>query len=166
MAKVWTAIIEAGKPKMSPYTQADFNDWCKENPGQQIRIEVAKKPVSQEMRGYYFSAVIPVIRSTCDEWKNLSQAEMHDVIKKMFFYFETWNPKTERMERFGRSVMGDSEWNNSAKAMQFLQILEGYLADCGLEMPDSAEYKAIRDGRDDKVEDIEYPEGPAVAIPF
>lgn len=158
MPKVWTAKVEHGEPKMSEYSRIDFKEWCKEHEGTTVRIEPAKKPVSSEMRAYYFAAVLPVVRSTCDEWKDLNQIQMHEVIKKMFFYFEAWNPKTARTERFGRSVMSDTEWNNTYKAGQFLEVLAGYLSQCGLEMPSSEEYKAIRDGQREHIEPVEYPE--------
>ncbi len=144
---------------MTDYNRALFHDWCKQNEGKQVRIEPEKHPVSDALRGYYFGAVIPVVRSTCEEWKHLTGEQLHQVLKKMFFYFESYNPKTKRTERFARSVMSDSDWNNTAKASEFLEIISGYLADCGLAMPDSEEYKAIRDGaRDPKPEPIEYPE--------
>lgn len=120
---------------------ARFHDWATEHEGVQMRLETEKKKVSDDMRGYYFGAVIPIIRSTCDKWSNLKGEELHEVIKKMLFYFETYNPKTKRIERFGRSVMKNDDWNNTVKAMEFLEIIRQYLADCGLEMPDPEEYK-------------------------
>ena len=130
---------------ISEYAKALFKQNLKENEGQQYRIEKVKDPVSSDLRSYYFGAVIPVIRSTCQEWEGLSGAEVHEIIKKMLFYFETYNPITKRTERFGRSVMSSDDWNSTAKAMQFLDIINNYLADCGLEMPDSEEYKRARD---------------------
>lgn len=124
---------------------ARFKDWAKQNTGKKIRIEEELKPVSQSLRGYYFSAVIPVLRSTCEEWKHLNGEELHNVIKKMLFYFETYNPITKRTERFGRSVMSEDEWNNTKKASEFLEIISNYLADCGREMPDSEAYIRWRD---------------------
>ena len=166
MSKVWLSKHENGKLKMAPYTEADFHDWMKnpENAKKGLRIEVAKVPVSADMRAFYFAAVIPVIRSTCDQWTNLSSAEMHDVIKKLFFYFETYNPRTKRMERFGRSVMSDSEWNNTIKAMEFLEILRQYLADCGVDFPSSEEYIAIRDGMKEFIQPVEYPKSTGVPL--
>lgn len=143
---------------MSDYVRADFHDWCKEHEGESVRIEPEKKPVSQEMRGYYFGAVLPLVRSTCDDWKNLTTLEMHEVVKKMFFYFETYNPKTKRTERFGRSVMAESDWNNTRKAMEFLQVIAGYLAECGIAMPNPEEYKKWRDESGVVLEKIDYPE--------
>jgi hypothetical protein len=145
MTRVWLATIRNKKVSMEDYVERSFHDWCYENEGKQVRITPQKKPVSIDMRNFYFGAVIPVVRSTCEEWKNLNSIEMHEIIKKMFFYFESYNPLTKRTERFGKSVMSDSEWNNTAKAMEFLMVIAEYLADCGLMMPNPEEYKEMRD---------------------
>jgi len=122
-----------------------FKQNLKENEGQQYVIEKVKNPVSDDLRAYYFGAVLPIVRTTCDKWDNLTTDELHEIIKKMLFYFETYNPLTKRIERFGRSVMRKDDWNNTRKAMEFLEIIREYLSDCGLEMPDSEEYKHARD---------------------
>ncbi len=146
MKQVFLAKIKDGSITFeTQYNTARFRQWAKEHPGQQIRIEEVLKPVSEDMRGYYFAAVIPVIRSTCDAWKDLNGEQMHDVMKKMLFYFEAYNPKTGRTERFGRSVMSDSNWNNTRKATAFLEQIEAYLTSCGLEMPSAEEFKHYRD---------------------
>lgn len=129
----------------SELSHALFKQNLKENEGQQYVIEKVKTPVSDSLRAYYFGAVLPVVRTTCEEWKDLTSDELHEIIKKMLFYFETYNPLTKRVERFGRSVMRKDDWNNTRKAMEFLEIVSGYLADCGLEMPDSEDYKRERD---------------------
>lgn len=129
----------------SEISKSLFKQNLKENEGQQYSIEKIKNPVSDNLRSYYFGAVIPIIRTTCEEWELLSSEQIHEIIKKMLFYFETYNPLTKRIERFGRSVMKKDDWNSTAKAMEFLEIIRQYLADCGLEMPDSEEYKHIKD---------------------
>ena len=135
-----------GKVEFTSETaKALFYQDLKDNEGKQYRIEKVKNPVSEDLRAYYFGAVIPVIRTTCEKWEGLSSIEIHEIIKKMLFYFETYNPLTKRIERFGRSVMASDDWNNTAKAMQFLEIIRDYLVNCGLEMPDSEEYKRARD---------------------
>lgn len=135
-----------GKVEFSSETaKALFYQDLRDNEGKQYRIEKVKNPVSKDLRAYYFGAVIPIIRTTCEKWENLSSIEIHEIIKKMLFYFETYNPLTKRIERFGKSVMASDDWNNTHKAMEFLDIIRGYLADCGLEMPDSEEYKRARD---------------------
>lgn len=160
--KTWLAKIESGKPKFSEYTSGDFRDWCKENEGKQLRVEPVKKQISENLRGYYFGAVIPVIRSTCGEWEKLDADQIHQIMKKQFFYFEAFNTVTERTERFGRSVMSEDEWNNSVKAMGFLEVISNYLADCGQQMPDSEQYKNMRDmevaRRSDYQSKVAYPE--------
>jgi hypothetical protein len=117
----------------------------KENVGKKYKIERVLKTVSDEMRGYYFGAVLPVVKTTCDEWNNLSSEEVHEIIKKMLFYFEAYNPMTKRVERFGRSVMKKDDFNNTQKAMEFIDIIGDYLAQCGLSLPDINEWKRIRD---------------------
>lgn len=165
MAKVWTYKVVGGAMFMSDHNRADLHEWLKMNEGKLLRLEPEKAPVSAEVRGYYFGAVIPLIKSTCEEWADLSPDKMHEVIKKLFFYFESWNPRTKRVERFGRSVMSENDWNSTKKAMQFLDIISDYLAQCGLTMPDPEEYKRFRDtlGETPKVE---YPSEQALADKF
>lgn len=121
------------------YNRNLFKDWLKEIAGKEVRIELAKNPVSDEMRGYYFGAVLPEVRKTCDKWKDLDSDELHEIMKKQFNFFEAWNSKTNRMERFGRSAM--SEKSTTQEAMNFLQDIAGYLAECGRAMPDPEVYK-------------------------
>lgn len=130
---------------ISPYARDLLKDDLKNNEGKQYRIEKVKKPVSADLRSFYFGAVLPEVRKTCNAWEKLTAIELHEIIKKMLFYFETWNPKTQRTERFGRSVMADSDWNNTAKAMNFLDTVRVYLEECGHNMPDSEDYKHARD---------------------
>jgi hypothetical protein len=155
MTRVWLATIKEGKPKMEEYVRAYFNDWCRENEGKMVRIEPQKNPVSQQLRSYYFGCILPLVRETCDQWKNLNSDEMHEVIKKTFFAFEAWNPLNRRIERFGRSVMSDTEWNNSIKASAFLDVLGDYLIQNGKEIPDPSEYKAWRDSAPEVGEEFE-----------
>ncbi len=138
--KAWIFISKEGRLTTSDYNRADLNDWLKQNQGRQLRLSPVSKPVSRDLRAFYFGAIIPLLRSTCDEWKDLSALQIHEIIKKILFYFEAYNPKTKRTERFGRSVMADSEWNNTKKASQFLEVIQDYLAQSGIEFPDSQEY--------------------------
>lgn len=145
MTKVWILAVKDRTLQFSPYQKADFADYVASHPKTTYRLTPTKKPVSEPLRAFYFGAVIPEIRSTCDEWKNLSGQQIHDIVKKMLFYFETYNPVTKRTERFGRSVMSDNDWNNTSKAMEFLDKVREYLEGCGHEMPDPEEYKNERD---------------------
>lgn len=145
MTKLWLATITEGKPLMADYTRANFNDWCKLNNGKQVEIKPRGKKVSEDLRNFYFGAYIPLLRSTCDKWKYLDSQQLHEVTKREFFYFEAWSVKNQRMERYGRSIMSDSDWNNTEKAMGFLDVLNQYLIDCGITPPDPSDWKRWRD---------------------
>ena len=95
------------------------------------------------MRGYYFGAVLPEVRKTCEQWKTLSPDELHEVLKKEFAFFEAWSVKNQRTERYGKPVMSNRESNENAK--KFLMDISDYLAGCGKEMPDPEEYKRFID---------------------
>lgn len=112
-----------------------------EKDNKEVSVSRKKNLVSDDLRGYYFAAVIPVVRRTCDEWAELNGNELHQVMKKMFNFFETYNPATKRTERFAKPTLSNDEWTNTGLAMQFLIEIGDYLKDCGLEMPDSELYK-------------------------
>jgi hypothetical protein len=153
------ATIKGGLQFKSDYHKASFSEWLKTIVGKDVRIELAKNPVSTEMRGYYFGAVIPIVRKTCKEWEKLTGDELHEVLKKQFCYFDAWNNITKRTERFGQPVM--SERSTTQKAMIFLQDIAGYLAECGLTMPDPELYKKFRDSaptiEKEEAQEIDYP---------
>ena len=57
---------------------------------------------------------------------------------KQYSYYST-------ITGFELFAISDNEWNNTAKAMEFLMVIGEYLADCGLMMPNPEEYKEVRD---------------------
>jgi hypothetical protein len=125
----------------SDYHKALFNQFLKDNEEKEVEVRLKKASVSDKMRGYYFAAVIPQVRGTCEEWKDLSGDELHEVLKKMFNYFDFYNPLSERTERVGKPTLSANDFTNTASAMEFLMKIADYLADCGLEMPDPEEWK-------------------------
>jgi len=127
----------------SDYNRSRFIEELKSNEGKQYRIEKAKNPVTNEMRGYYFGAVLPVVRKTCIEWKHLTSDELHEVLKTEFAFFEAWSIKDQTTKRYATNVMSDK--SSTQKAIQYLQDISDYLAQCGLTMPDPEEYKRFRD---------------------
>jgi hypothetical protein len=144
MAKVFIATIKnKGLTWNSDAHRSMFLDFLAQNDGKKLRIELEKNPVSDEMRGYYFAAVLPIVRKTCKEWQHLTSDELHEVLKKEFAYFEAWSKKNNRTERYATPVM--SERSNTQKAIQYLQDIADYLASCGYEMPDPEEWKKYRD---------------------
>lgn len=153
-----TFIVEIRDLKLAfePYNLSRFKDFLGKNEGKKVRIELAKNPVSDELRGYYWGAVIPTAKSAVKEWEDITDDELHEVLKKLFNYFDFYNPLTKRKERCGRSAMsGDS---NSARAMDFIEGIRKWLGEeYYIELPSPEEYKKKRDefvtpGK------VEYPE--------
>lgn len=121
---------------------AMFKDWLAKNEGKKIQISIAKNPVSDELRGYYFGCVIPFMKTLCKEWESLSNDELHEVLKKQFCFFEAWNSVTKRSERFGRPVM--SSRSNTEKAGEFIENIRLYVSEnYAQKLPDPNEYKSF-----------------------
>lgn len=124
--------------------QAIYHDFLSRNEGKKVRIELAKNPVSDELRGYYFAAVISTVKSVIEDWRGIPDEDVHEILKKMFNYFESVNPLTKRVERYGRSAM--SSESTAARAMDFIEKIRIWLMDeYKIELPSPEEYKHIRD---------------------
>lgn len=128
----------------SDFHRSLFGDFLKENEGKDVRIELTKNSVSDNLRGYYFGAIIPSIQAVIPEWKEMNGDDVHEILKKMFNYFECFNPVTKRVERFGRSAMGIE--SNTERASDFIEKIRVWFAeDYKMDLPSSDEYKKIRD---------------------
>lgn len=128
----------------SDYNQARFVEFCKDNDGKQIRLETVKKTVSDEMRGYYYGAVIPTVKATVPEWSSLKPDDVHEILKKVFNSFRFFNPITKKTEVVGRTAM--SQESNTARAMEFIEKITEWMAtEYFVEMPTPQEYKKLRD---------------------
>lgn len=121
----------------------DFLEHC-EKENKEIRIELAKNPVSDDMRGYWFGAVIPTVRAIIPEWKNNSDNEVHEALRKMFNFIEMFNPLTKRNERFGMSIMGDK--SNTKRGMEVIEKIRVWLGEeYNQELPSVEDYQKVRD---------------------
>lgn len=145
MSNVFIQKIENGKPIFeSDYGQAFFNTFCKKHEGRKIEIRLAKNPVSDEMRGWYWAAVLPTVKALVPQWAKLTNEEVHDILKKNFNYIEAWNPLTKRNERFGQSVMSGE--SNTALAMDYINKLRQWtLENYKTDLPDPAKFISWRD---------------------
>lgn len=145
MANVFIAKIKKERLELgSEAHRSMFVDFLRKNEGKEVRIELKKNPVSDAIRGWYFSAILPAIRSVVPEWKKLSDDEMHEVLKKQFEYFDAYNTLTKRVERFGRTVMSNE--SNTKRAMDFIEKIREYFSENYLlDIPDPSEFKKWRD---------------------
>jgi hypothetical protein len=124
----------------SDYNSARFRQYLKDNDGKRVKIEAYDNPVSDQMRGYMFGAVIPFLRMiTPKSFEGLTDEQVYELLKKNFNYFEAYNPVTKRKERFGQSVMNTSCKNS--KAMEFIaRIADWVYENYQQTLPDSEEY--------------------------
>ncbi len=134
-----------GKGPEDGYNRRRFKDFLKKNPGTLIEIKPKANPVSDQMRGYVFGALIPFLRQIDERaWQGMDDEQIYEALKKNFNYFEAINPITKRKERFGQSVLNRSCKN--VKAMEFtMRIGEWVMTNYQQTLPDPEEYKRWRD---------------------
>lgn len=141
---VWLGKTEGDQINFGEHNARNIKDWCKKHPGAPVRLETAVNPVSQEMRGYYFGALLPFLRVLVPEWGILSNDELHEVLKKAFNFFDAYNPLSKRNERFGQPIMSNDRQNK--KAMEYvMRIAEWVETNYQQTMPDPEQYKKFRD---------------------
>jgi len=125
-------------------SQWRWNEVKKENPEKLYGISPIKNPVSVEMRGWYWGAIVPTCKSVVKEWKTLTDDDVHEIMKKMFEYFDAYNPLTKRVERYGRTVMSDD--SNTERAMNYIaKVRQYFLENYKIDLPDPEEYTHKRD---------------------
>lgn len=128
----------------SEYGEVHFRMFLEKYEGRKIEIKLSRNPVSDEMRGWYYAAVLPTVKSLVPQWSHLSNEEVHEILKKNFNYVEAWNPITNRNERFGKSVMSDE--SNTLMAIDYIEkIRQWCLENYATDLPDPEKYKKWRD---------------------
>lgn len=136
----------------TPYNESRWLDFCQKN-DKELRIEVAKNPVSNALRNYYWGAVLPTVRQTIHEWEYLADEDLNQILKKNFNGFTFYNVFTKRTEKVGRSAMSGE--SNTARAMQFVERIGEWLAsEYGVELPSVDEYKQKLDSAELRVKII------------
>lgn len=116
----------------------------KKNVGRVYKVMELDSPVSEEMRGYMFGALIPFLRTIKAFPEELSDEQIHEMLKKEFNYFEAIDPITKRKERYGQSVMSKAMKNRDA--MEFIERIASWvLENFNQNLPDPEEYKRWRD---------------------
>ena len=146
MKNLFRATIKNGELDFgSDYNFDRYRKYLRDNDGKKITINNYSNPVSDEMRGYMFGALIPFLRQIdAQTWGGLDSEQIHEVLKKNFNYFEAYNPLTKRLERYGQSVMNVSMKN--LKAIEFIERIANWVMEnYGQTLPDPEDYKRFRD---------------------
>jgi hypothetical protein len=137
------AQIKNGEPCfLTDYNKARFKDWCKENEGQKIQIKRVSSKVSDNRRSWYFGAIVPFLKQLVPYWENLTDEQLHEVLKTEFngFVIETKTGKRKYpMPAVNRDV--DSEQFDN----YILRIAEWVRNNYAQELPDPEMFKQLRD---------------------
>lgn len=138
-------VLQAAKGKLSArskYNAERLGQWLKEHEGSLLKLVPVSGKVSEEARGYYFGAVIPFLKKIVTEWDSVTGDEVHEILKKNFNGFEAFNPKTGRVERYGRSIAVE----DSRKFQEYLlRLADWVMTNYQQTLPDPEEYKEWRD---------------------
>ena len=147
-------VVKKGKPDFqSDYNTDRFNQELKDHEGELYEIKRRANPVSDEMRGYTFGALIPFLQSLVPEWGDLSAEQVYEILKREFNGFVAMNPVTRKKEKYGQSVMNRSMKNK--KAMEFIMRIGNWVEEnYGQTLPDPSEYTNWRDSA--PLKDQEY----------
>lgn len=138
------ATAEGGFEFQSEYHKHLVKERLKNTVGMVYKITPLDSPVSDEMRGYMFGAVIPFLRTLSAFPDTLTDEQVHEMLKKEFNFFEAIDPVTKRKERYGLSVMNKAMKNRDA--MEFIERIANWvLENFNQTLPDPEEYKRWRD---------------------
>lgn len=119
-----------------------WNEYKKTHGKKWMRITPETSPMSDNVRAWYWGAVIPTVRAKLTEWENLTEEEVHEVLKKEFNGFDYFSPITKKVERVGRSAVGSD--SNTRRAMEYIEKIRVWLAEEYMtELPSPAEYMRI-----------------------
>jgi len=148
---------------VSAYNKARFNQYLKDNDGQRMKVVPVSPKVSDEARGYYWGAVIPWIKNSIQSFSELTNDQVHEIMKTEFNGFEV------NFEKGGKKKYGQTIVSKDSDSVQFqsflLRVADHMMENYSQELPDPELYKKLRDGVMDNVK-VDYPEAPEGEIPF
>lgn len=144
MRNKFIALIRNGKIGfLSSYNKALFNEWLKDNEGHKIEIKRVSSKVSDNRRAWYFGAVIPFMKQLVGAWQNLSDEQIHEVLKTEFNGF-TIKDKFGKDRKYPQPVA-----NRDVDTEQFdnyiMRIAEWVLENYNQTLPDPQQYKDLMD---------------------
>lgn len=128
---------------LSSYNKALFNEWLKDNEGHKVEIKRVSSKVSDNRRGWYFGAIIPFMKQLVGAWSNLSDEQVHEILKTEFNGF-TIKDKYGNDRKYPLPVA-----NRDVDTEQFdnyiLRISEWVRSNYELELPNPEEFKDLMD---------------------
>ena len=146
---------------LTDYNRASFYDELKKNEGKKYRVKQVTPSVSDNRRGWYFGAVIPFLRDLNGAWKELSNDQIHEILKQEFNGFQALGIDG-KVTTYGMSAVA-SDVSSEVFDNYILRISEWLNENYGgLQLPDSEHYK--KHFRDTVLEEgeelpkIDYPE--------
>ena len=69
---------EDGKIVFTPYNRARFIEYLKANDGRDFFTEMTKKPMSEDIREWYWAAIVPMVRSLIPQWHGMADEAVHE----------------------------------------------------------------------------------------
>jgi len=140
IAKVKDGLLSFG----SPFNRARFVQWAKENKGKRVRIQPIADEVSSNQRGYYYGAVIPHFRGLIAEWQDLTDDEIHEVLKTNFSpRFTAYDPIHNEKLEFTIPTIFSGQSNHKCAEEFLLKLMDYSLTNYNLPLPDPEEYKRV-----------------------
>lgn len=152
-----------GKPDfLSDYNKDRFKDELIKNDGKKYRITPITPDVSDEKRGWYWSAIVPFVKEINPAWSSLTNDQVHEILKQEFNGFEA-EGVNGKVKKFGMSAVA-SNVKSEIFDNYILRIAEWVKENYGgMTLPDPEHYKKhSRDSgqmiNETELSNIEYPE--------
>jgi len=161
MRTKFIAMIKDGQLEfLTSYNKSLFKEFLKNNNGHKVEIKRTSSKVSDNRRGWYFAAIVPFMSQLVTSWTNLSDEQVHEILKTEFNGFSI-KDKNGNNRKYPMPVA-----NRDVDSEQFdyyiLRISEWVRNNYAQELPNPEQYKEERDRHfESKIEklDMEYPKG-------
>ena len=107
-----------GKIVWTSGQRAKFSDFKNERRGKMIRLKLEDFTgnVSEQMRGYYWGAIIPWVRNADEHWESMTDEEIHELLKKEFNSSQLYDPITKKKVKIGKSLISRGVKTDEAMA--------------------------------------------------
>jgi hypothetical protein len=154
------AKIENKGMKFEPHVRNMFVDFLASHDGDDLEITHRKKrrSVTDNLRGYYFGAIVPFIKGLDENFEKMTPEQVHDVLKYEFNGFSLYNPISKKEIKIAQGAM--NETCNTQDAFVYIEKIRRWVAEnYGQELPDPIKYKELRDHHfeTEPLQKVDYP---------